>query len=175
MSNIALIIAGGSGNRMGQDIPKQFINVFDKPVLIYTLESFQKHPQIDAIEVVCIEGWESIVQAYANQFNIRKLKWIFPGGETGMQSIRNGIYGLRDEGCSDDDLILIHDSVIHKQIEDYAFDKLLDLYEESGKQIFIAMDKQNSFGEEVEKKLEDAAVLHLSKGGNELYGAPWYE
>ena len=71
--------------------------------------------------------------------------------------------------------ILIHDSVIHKQIEDYAFDKLLDLYEESGKQIFIAMDKQNSFGEEVEKKLEDAAVLHLSKGGNELYGAPWYE
>ncbi len=71
--------------------------------------------------------------------------------------------------------ILIHDSVIHKQIEDFAFNKLLDLYEESGKQIFIAMDKQNSFGEEVEKKLEKAAVLHLSKGGNELYGAPWYE
>ena len=51
MSNIAVIIAGGSGHRMGQDIPKQFINVYDKPVLIYTLEGFQKHPQIDAIEV----------------------------------------------------------------------------------------------------------------------------
>lgn len=71
--------------------------------------------------------------------------------------------------------ILIHDSVIHKQIEDHAFNKLLDLYESSGKQVFIAMDKQDSFGEVVEKKLEDASVLHLSKGGNELYGRPWYE
>ncbi len=71
--------------------------------------------------------------------------------------------------------ILIHDSVIHKQIEDYAFNKLLDLYEQSGKQVFIAMDKQNSLGAVVEKKLEKASVLHLSKGGNELYGTPWYE
>ena len=71
--------------------------------------------------------------------------------------------------------ILVHDSVIHKQIEDYAFNKILDLYVESGKQIFIAMDKQDSFGKEVEDKLEEAAVLHLSKGGNELYGSPWYE
>ena len=54
--NIALIIAGGSGSRMGQDIPKQFINVYDKPILIYTLEGFQNHPMIDAIEVVCIDG-----------------------------------------------------------------------------------------------------------------------
>ena len=69
--NIAVIIAGGSGHRMGQDIPKQFINVYDKPILIYTLESFQKHPQIDAIEVVCIEGWHDIVWAYARQFNIK--------------------------------------------------------------------------------------------------------
>ena len=60
--NIALIIDGGAGHRMGQDIPKQFINVYDKPVLIYTLEGFQKHPQIDAIEVVCIEGWHDVVR-----------------------------------------------------------------------------------------------------------------
>lgn len=71
--------------------------------------------------------------------------------------------------------ILIHDSVIHKQIEDHAFNKLLDLYEKSGKQVFIAMDKQNSLGTVAEEKLEKAAVLHLSKGGNELYGEPWYE
>ena len=56
VKNVAIVVAGGSGTRMGQDIPKQFINVFDKPVLIYTLESFQRHPDIDAIEVVCIEG-----------------------------------------------------------------------------------------------------------------------
>lgn len=71
--------------------------------------------------------------------------------------------------------VLIHDSVIHKQIEDHAFGKLLDLYEKSGRQVFIAMDKQSSFGNEVEKTLENAAILHLSKNGNELYGRPWYE
>ena len=99
--NIAIIIAGGSGSRMGQDIPKQFINVYDKPVLIYTLEGFQKHPEIDAIEVVCIEGW---------QFNIDKLKWVVPGGNSGQESIRNGVYNLEDK-ASTDDIIIIHDGI----------------------------------------------------------------
>lgn len=108
--NIAIIIAGGSGNRMGQDIPKQFINVYDKPVLIYTLEGFQKHPLIDAIEVVCISGWENMVQAYANQFNITKLKWIAPGGNSAQESIRNGVFNLEGK-CSDNDTIVIHDGI----------------------------------------------------------------
>ena len=82
--NVALIIAGGSGHRMGQDIPKQFINVYDKPVLSYTLEGFQKHPLIDAIELVCIDGWHDVVWAYAKQFGIDKLKWIVPGGNSGQ-------------------------------------------------------------------------------------------
>lgn len=107
---IAVIIAGGSGQRMGQDIPKQFINVYDKPVLIYTLESFQKHPLVDAIEVVCIDGWENVVWAYAKQFSIDKLKWITKGGNTGQESIRNGVYNLEDK-CSDDDVIIIHDGI----------------------------------------------------------------
>ena len=92
--NVAVIIAGGSGHRMGQDIPKQFIHVYDKPVLIYTLEGFQRHPQVDAIEVVCIKGWEELVWAYARQFGIDKLKWIVTGGETGQESIRNGVFAL---------------------------------------------------------------------------------
>lgn len=108
--NIAVIIAGGSGQRMGQDIPKQFINVYDKPVLIYTLEGFQKHPQIDAIEVVCIDGWHDIVWAYAKQFNITKLKWIISGGETSQESIRNGVFYLEDK-CDKDDTIIIHDGI----------------------------------------------------------------
>lgn len=78
--NTALIIAGGSGHRMGQDIPKQFINVYDKPVLLYTLEGFQQHPLIDEILVVCIEGWGSVVKAYAKQFGIEKLRTIVSGG-----------------------------------------------------------------------------------------------
>lgn len=108
--NIAVIIAGGSGHRMGQEIPKQFINVYDKPVLVYTLESFQKHPQIDAIEVVCIDGWQNVVEAYARQFNITKLKWIVTGGDSGQESIRNGVYNLEDK-VSEDDTIIIHDGV----------------------------------------------------------------
>jgi 2-C-methyl-D-erythritol 4-phosphate cytidylyltransferase len=108
--NIAVIIAGGSGQRMGQDIPKQFINVHDKPVLVYTLEGFQQHPQIDAIEVVCLDGWQNVVQAYAKQFNITKLQWMVTGGSTGQESIRNGVYNL--EGvCADDDTVIIHDGI----------------------------------------------------------------
>ena len=108
--NIAIIIAGGIGARMGQDLPKQFINVYDKPVLIYTLESFQKHPQVDAIELVCIDGWHEIVWAYAKQFNITKLKWIVSGGKTGQESIRNGVYGLEGKANPDDNII-IHDGI----------------------------------------------------------------
>lgn len=110
MSNIAIIIAGGSGSRMGQDIPKQFINVYDKPVLIYTLESFQWHPQVDAIEVVCIDGWHDILWAYARQFNIDKLKWVVSGGKTGQESIRNGVYNLEGKVDAQDNII-IHDGI----------------------------------------------------------------
>ena len=96
--NIAIIIAGGSGHRMGQDIPKQFINVYDKPVLIYTLE------------VVTIDSWSEVVWAYAKQFGIDKLKWIISGGETGQESIRNGVYNLEGK-AEDDDIIIIHDGI----------------------------------------------------------------
>lgn len=108
--NVAVIIAGGSGTRMGQDIPKQFINVYDKPVIIYTLESFQKHPIIDAIEVVCIEGWEQILWSYARQFGIDKLKWIVTGGNSVQESIRNGVYNLQGK-CDAGDIVVIHDGV----------------------------------------------------------------
>ena len=108
--NVAVIIAGGSGHRMGQDIPKQFLNVYDKPVLLYTLEGFQKHPQIDLMEVVCLDGWHDVVWAYAKQYNIDKLKWIVSGGSTGQESIRNGVYNLEGK-VSEDDTIIIHDGI----------------------------------------------------------------
>ena len=110
VKNIAIIIAGGKGNRMGQDIPKQFIHIYDKPIIIYTLEGFQKHPEIDEIEVVCIDGWESVLEAYAKQFNITKLKYIVKGGETGQESIRNGVYNLEGK-INDDDNVIIHDGI----------------------------------------------------------------
>lgn len=108
--NIALVTAAGVGSRMGQDIPKQFINVFDKPVIIYTLEAFQKHPNIDKIIVVCLEGWHDILRAYAKQYNITKLENIVNGGNSVQESISKGVFSL--EGIADkDDIIIIHDGV----------------------------------------------------------------
>ena len=110
MSNVALLIAGGSGNRMRQDIPKQFITVNERPVIVYTLEAFEKHPEIDAIAVVCIEGWEQVLWAYAKQFNITKLKYIVTGGKNGQDSIRNGVYEL-EKHFKSDDIVIIHDAI----------------------------------------------------------------
>ena len=109
--NIALIIAGGVGARMHQDIPKQFINVYDKPVIIYTLEAFQKHPNIDAIEVVCLDGWHDILRAYSKQFGITKLENIVSGGAVGQDSIRNGLYDIASRHTDPDDIVLIHDAI----------------------------------------------------------------
>ena len=108
--NTALIIAGGSGSRMHQDIPKQFLTVNERPVIVYTLEAFQNHPEIDAIAVVCIEGWEKVLWAYAKQFNITKLKYVVAGGENGQSSIRNGVFEL-EKHFSPDDVVLIHDAI----------------------------------------------------------------
>ena len=111
MKNIALIIAGGVGARMGQDIPKQFINVYDKPVIVYTMEAFQKHPEIDAIEVVCLDGWHDVLRAYAKQFGIAKLESVVSGGKNGQDSIRNGLYDIANRHSDKDDIVLIHDGV----------------------------------------------------------------
>ena len=107
--NIALILAGGHGSRMGQDIPKQFIHVNNRPIIIYTLAAFQKHPQIDKIQVVCVPGWETFLREYAQQFNITKLADIVPGGGTRFASTK---YGMESLGAvQDDDVIIVHDAV----------------------------------------------------------------
>jgi 2-C-methyl-D-erythritol 4-phosphate cytidylyltransferase len=143
----AIIIAGGSGTRMGQDIPKQFINVYDRPVIIYTLEGFQKHPQIDEIGVVCLDGWHDVLWAYSKQFNITKLKWVISGGENTQESIRNGVYEL--EGTADpDDIIVIHDGIRPLVDETVLTDVIIKAHEYGNavtslpynEQIFIADD-----------------------------------
>lgn len=108
--NIGLIIAGGVGARMLSAIPKQFITVDDKPIIIYTLEAFEKHPEIDAIAVVCIEGWEIILQNYAKEYNITKLKHIAPSGKVGQESIKNGLDELAKH-YDKNDIVLIHDAI----------------------------------------------------------------
>lgn len=108
--NIALITAAGVGNRMRNATPKQFISICNKPIIIYTLQAFQEHPDIDAICVVCLDGWEQTLYKYATQYGITKLKHIVTGGSTNQESIYLGIQELTKH-YSDDDIILIHDGV----------------------------------------------------------------
>lgn len=105
---IALLTAAGTGTRMGQDIPKQFMYVEDKPLIIHTMEAFQNHPSIDKILVVTLPSWIEVLKAYAKQYNITKLEWIIPGGNSGQESIYNGLKEL-EKHCNKDDIIMIHD------------------------------------------------------------------
>lgn len=107
---VAIIIAGGSGVRMGYEIPKQFIPVEGKPVVMHTLGNFEQHPEIDAIEIVCLESWREEMQRLVGQFGIRKVRWIVPGGASAQESIRNGVSHL-DGICSPDDVVIIHDGI----------------------------------------------------------------
>ena len=111
MKKIGIIIAGGVGSRMGQSIPKQFLNVDDRPIIIYTLQVFQKHPNIDSIVVVCLDGWHEILKSYAEQFEITKLESIVSGGVNGQESIKNGLMEVKRLGYSDNDIVLIHDAI----------------------------------------------------------------
>lgn len=106
--NVALLTAAGTGTRMHQDIPKQFIHVDNKPIIIHTMEAFQNHPSIDAIIVVTIDSWSAVLWSYAQQFNIDKLKWVVPGGKTGQESIYNGLVEL-SQHLSDNDIVMVHD------------------------------------------------------------------
>lgn len=108
MANIVILTAGGIGSRTHQDIPKQFLNVENKPILVYTLEAFQRHPNIDEICVSILEGWDQILWAYAKQFNITKLKYVVTGGTTGQESIYNGLKAIR-KNHKDEDVVIIHD------------------------------------------------------------------
>ena len=121
---IAILTAGGIGSRTHQDIPKQFLNVNNKPIIIYTLEAFQKHPNIDEICVVVLEGWDQILWAYAKQFNITKLKYVVTGGETGQQSIYNGLEAIR-KTHADDDVVVIHDGNRPMVSQDVITDNLV--------------------------------------------------
>ena len=109
--NVALVFAGGTGQRMRNSArPKQFLELYGKPVIAYTLEIFQAHQEIDAIVVPCLEGWLDHLQRIAEKYGISKLIKVLPGGATSQQSKLLALRALRDV-CRDDDIILMHDAV----------------------------------------------------------------
>ncbi len=108
--NVAVILAGGVGSRLGADIPKQYLKVEGKPIIVYTLEKFQSSDAIDAVEVVCAAEYIEYIRTLCEEYGLSKVKWINRGGSTCQDSIRNGVYALRDE-ISDEDILMLHMSV----------------------------------------------------------------
>ena len=151
MKNVAIVLAGGDGVTERREVPRQFINVYNKPILVYTLEGFQRHPQIDEIEVVCVDGWQQITWAYAKQFGITKLKWVATGGNSTQESIRNGVFNLEKE-LEHDDLVIIHDG-IRPLIDESVLTDVLLIARNKGnaisalpynEQLFIISDKDSA-------------------------------
>lgn len=105
--NVALILAGGVGSRLGAKIPKQFIEVLGKPVLAYTIEAFEKHPEIGAVLVVCVKPYIDYMWGMKEKYGLSKLKWVTEGGDTFQGSVLNGIRYLEDK-ISRDDIVLVH-------------------------------------------------------------------
>lgn len=109
MKNYVIILAGGIGSRIGGAIPKQFLSINDKPVIIHTLENFQKNDNIEGIVIVCLKEWIQYLKEILNEYAITKLVNIVEGGQTGHDSTRNGIFSLRNT-LKDDDYVIIHDA-----------------------------------------------------------------
>lgn len=121
--NIAVILAGGVGARVGAEIPKQYIKILGKPVMVYTLEKFEKNPNIDAIEIVCIKGHVPYVKDLVKEYGITKVKWYSEGGSTFQESTMNGIFDLKDK-VSPDDVVLIQFAVSPMITDDIINDSI---------------------------------------------------
>ncbi len=106
----AIILAAGTDRRFEMDIPKQFVNVNNRPLVVYTLECFEKHPEIDEIIVACLDGWQELVRAYATQFEISKLKSIITGGSNAQESTHKVLQFMKDTHDVND-IVVIHDSI----------------------------------------------------------------
>ena len=104
--HIAVILAGGETGRNMQNVPSQFINVNGKPIIVYCMQVYQAHPAVDDIYIVCLKGWESIVNAYARQYGITKLRGILPGGSSGMASLKNAVDAVMERYSPEDTLIV---------------------------------------------------------------------
>jgi 2-C-methyl-D-erythritol 4-phosphate cytidylyltransferase len=130
MKNYVILLAGGVGSRMGANVPKQFLEVNGKPIIVYTIENFQRNEQIEKIVVVCIKDWIDYVKELVEKYNLTKVEWITEGGNCGHDSIRNGVFFLRDK-IEPDDFIIVHDAV-RPILPQKAIDEVLRVAHEKG-------------------------------------------
>ena len=125
-----ILLAGGVGKRMGADIPKQFIKIEGKPIIVYSIENFQRNDQIKKIVVVCVKEWIDYVKELVKEYSLTKVEWIIEGGSTGHDSIKNGVFFLKDK-VNPDDFIIIHDAV-RPILPQKAIDEVLRVAHEKG-------------------------------------------
>jgi len=147
---VALVTAAGVGSRMNLEIPKQFLTVNDKPIIIYTLQALEKNPNIDSIIIACLLGWEKILESHIKQHKLTKVKWIVPGGETGQESITNCLDALRNE-IDPNELVLIHDGN-RPLVEDFVINESIRTCLKHGSAIAVLPTTE--------------AILEIGKEGN---------
>ena len=128
--NVAVILAGGKIGITSRNIPCQFLSVKGKPILVYCMEAYQKHPSVDDILIVCLKGWETIVRDYAHQYGITKLRSLIPNGNSGMASLKNAVDYMRDH-YSSDDLVIIQEAT-RPLVREETISSLLRSCEETG-------------------------------------------
>ena len=130
MKNYVILLAGGVGKRMGAEIPKQFLEVAGKPIIVHTLERFQHNLAVEKIVVVCVKEWMDKLQKMVDTYLLSKVKWIIEGGKTGHDSIRNGVFFLKDKIAADD-YIIVHDAV-RPVLPQAAIDEVLRVAHDKG-------------------------------------------
>lgn len=110
--NYALILAGGVGQRMRRTgMPKQFLEVFSKPIIIYTLQKFEYCEDIDSVVVACHSSYIEYMEMLLQRYGIKKVKAVISGGKDRQDSVLNGLKYIQNEGVSNDDVVVIHDGV----------------------------------------------------------------
>ena len=130
MKNVAVIFAGGAGKRMNTvSRPKQFLELQGKPIIVYTLELFDTHPEVDAIVVACIASWIPFLQKQIKKFEITKVVEIVPGGDTGQESIYNGLMAVK-KNFADDTCVMIHDGVRPRITQQTITDNIRTVHEQ---------------------------------------------
>ena len=130
MKNYVILLAGGVGKRMQSEIPKQFLEVERKPIIVYTIEKFQRNDQIEKIVVVCVKDWIEHLRGLIQKYSLTKVEWIIEGGNTGHDSIRNGVFFLKDK-IGSDDYIIVHDAV-RPVLPQKAIDEVIRVAHENG-------------------------------------------
>lgn len=177
MTVSALIFAGGTGKRMNtKTLPKQFLELHGKPIIIHTIEHFESHPEIKDIVVVCVDDWLDYCKDLLAKFNIKKVSQVVPGGETGQMSIFNGLEALQEKYQGNDDYVLIHDGV-RPLIDEEIISKNIESVKKYGTAItvkpvietVVQVDEEDIINNVIERSICQTAVAPQSFLLSEIY------